>query len=275
MKGEISVLKVGIIGYGTIGQDVAKVIEEGRAGDVKLSAILVRNPDKLKQNSDTFNFKITNDSDEFFQLGLDLIIEAGGHGVVQQYGEQALRSGSDLIVVSMGAFSDRELFERIKRTARETGRRIILPSAAIAGLDRIAAAVQGPTDEIKLVSRKPPKAWYGTIAEEKVDLETISEPYCIFEGTARESARLFPESVNVSAALSLAGVGFEQTKVQVYVDPTITQNTHEISAKGHFGSCRIEVCNTPSPNNPKTGYIVAMSIIKVLKQQTEPLVVGV
>jgi aspartate dehydrogenase len=60
----------------------------------------------------------------------------------------------------------------------------------------------------------------------------------------------------------------------VYVDPTISHNSHQIVAKGYFGEVEICVQNTPSAANPKTGYIVAMSICKVLKNFSSPLVIG-
>lgn len=266
-------LKVGMIGYGTIGKDVAEAITEGNAGQTTLSAILVRNLDKM-QDVSYDDCLITNDEHAFFDTKPDVIIEAAGHHAVQNYAETSLRSGCDFMIVSVGAFCDEALYEHIYSVAEETGQKLYFPSAAVAGLDRIAAGAQGPIDEIKLVTRKPTKAWYGTIAEEKVDLDTVTEPTQIFKGTARESARMFPESVNVSAALSLAGRGFDQTNVEVYVDPTIHQNTHEIVARGHFGEVNVQVRNNPSPQNPKTGYIVAMSIIKVLKNLTTPTFIG-
>ncbi|MGZ7120118.1 MAG: aspartate dehydrogenase domain-containing protein, partial [Methanobacterium sp.] len=125
-----------------------------------------------------------------------------------------------------------------------------------------------------LITRKQPKSWYGTIAEEKVNLETISEPYCIFDGNARDAAKLFPENVNVSAALSLAGIGFEKTKVHVYVDPTINMNTHTIVAKGFFGQVEISVQNKPFKQNPKSSPIVAMSVAKVLRNLTTSVIIG-
>jgi aspartate dehydrogenase len=80
--------------------------------------------------------------------------------------------------------------------------------------------------------------------------------------------------VNVSAALSLAGIGFEETKVQVYVDPTIQMNTHTITAKGFFGQMEITIQNKPFKQNPKSSPIVAMSVAKVLQNLTTPVVIG-
>jgi aspartate dehydrogenase len=267
-------LKVGIIGYGTLGKSIAGLIEAEQAGNIVLKSILVRNSPNTNDSSIN-NFIITDDEDGFFDQNLDIIIEAAGHNALQLYGEKALATGSNLIILSVGALSDIDFYERLQKAAKENNKQIHIPSAAIAGLDRIAAGALGEIEEITLITRKPTKSWYGTIAEEKVDLETITEPYCIFDGNARSASKLFPESVNVSATLSLAGIGFEKTKVQVYVDPTIKCNTHTILAKGFFGKVEISVENTPFKQNPKSSPIVAMSVAMVLKNLTSSIVIGV
>ncbi|RXT04859.1 aspartate dehydrogenase [Ammoniphilus sp. CFH 90114] len=265
-------LRVGLIGYGTIGKDTAQYIMEKKAGNVELVSILVR--DMSRVQSDLPQEVFCDQPDEFFAKDLDIVVEGAGHHAVQLYAERALTSGSDFIVSSVGAFNDQSLLDRTLKAAEEAGKRLIVPSAAVGGLDRIAAGAVGPLDEITLKTSKPPKAWFGTAVEEQVDLNNLTEPVCVFEGNARESSRRFPESVNVSAALSLAGLGLDETKVQVFVDPNINRNVHEIFAAGKFGEIRLQIQNTPSPNNPKTGYIVAMSIAKVLKNLSTNLVIG-
>lgn len=266
-------LKVGLIGYGTIGKSLVSLIESGQAGNVELKSILVRNP----VHTNTFtqsDVNITTNTELFFNQNLDIIIEAAGHNSVQLYGEKALSTGSHFMIISVGALADNELYEKLKVAAEKKDKQIIIPSAAIAGLDRIAAGALGEIKEITLITRKPTKSWYGTIAEEKVDLESLTEPYCIFEGNARIAAKLFPENVNVSAALSIAGIGFEQTNVQIYVDPTIQLNTHTIKAEGYFGKIEINVQNSPFLENPKSSPIVAMSVAKVLQNLTMPIMIG-
>lgn len=265
-------LRIGLIGYGTIGKDTAQYILEKKAGNVELVAILVRDCSRVESDLPASLF--CDQAEEFFKKDLDIVVEGAGHHAVQLYAEKALRSGSDFIVSSVGAFNDQSLMDATLKAAEESGKKLIVPSAAVGGLDRIAAGAVGPLDEITLKTSKPPKAWYGTAVEEQVNLAELTEPICVFEGNARESSRLFPESVNVSAALSLAGLGLDQTKVKVYVDPTINRNVHEISASGKFGEIRLQIQNTPSPNNPKTGYIVAMSIAKVLKNLSTNLMIG-
>jgi aspartate dehydrogenase len=270
----MKMLRAGIIGYGTLGKSISKLIESGQAGDVVLQSILVRTPLGPLDYSPA-QCTVTTNEDVFFTQNLDIIIEAAGHHALQLYGEKALTSGLHLIILSVGALADLDFYENLQAAAAKCKKQMIIPSGAIAGLDRIAAGVLGEIDEITLITRKPPKSWYGTIAEEKVDLGTITDPVCIFEGNARSAAKLFPQNVNVSAALSLAGIGFEETKVQVYVDPTIQMNTHTIVAKGYFGQMETTIQNNPFKENPKSSPIVAMSVAKVLQNLTSSVVIGV
>lgn len=267
-------LKAGIIGYGTLGKSIGRLIEDQQAGDVLLKAVLVR---KQLSSLDTppESCTVTTDEEFFFEQDLDIIIEAAGHNALHLYGEKVLSSGRDLIILSVGALADVEFYDLLLDTATKNQKRLFLPSAAIAGLDRIAAGVLGEMEDITLITRKPIKSWYGTIAEEKVDLQSLTEPYCIFNGNARNAAKLFPENVNVSAALSLAGIGFEKTNVQVFVDPTIQMNTHTILAKGYFGQVEISVQNKPFEQNPKSSPIVSMSVAKVLRNLTTSVVIGI
>lgn len=265
-------LKVGIIGFGTLGKSITEFIQQ--IEDIDLKTILVRNKCKATEASHP-NFSITTEEEHFFNQDLDVVIEAAGHHALQLYGEKSLASGSNLMILSVGALADNDFYENLQKAAKKNNKQIFIPSAAIAGLDRVAAGVLGEIEEVTLITRKPTKSWFGTIAEEQVNLDTISVPYCIFDGNARNASKLFPESVNVSATLSLAGIGFEKTKVKVYVDPTIHHNTHTIKAKGFFGEVELSVQNIPFTQNPKSSPIVAMSVAKVLKNLTSPIVIGV
>lgn len=266
-------LNIGVIGYGTAAQVVCDTIESGRLGEAKLCSVLVRDINKYRDL--LLSARITDSAETFFSHSFDVVVEAAGHTAVQVYGLRVLSMGADLLISSVGALGDSALYEELMLAALKTRSRIHLPSAAIAGLDRIAAAREDGLTQVRLTTRKPIKAWRGTYAEEVVDLDSITEPVAIFSGNARDSSRLFPESVNVSAALSLAGIGFEKTEVQVIVDPTIERNIHQVFATGKFGVIDLQVQNTPSPENPKTGYIVAMSMCKVLRGFISPLQVGI
>ncbi|WP_257352178.1 aspartate dehydrogenase [Pseudalkalibacillus decolorationis] len=267
-------MKIGLIGYGGIGKEVANYLMSQSSESATLCGILVRDPSKVATYVPS-NVMLTSNPDSFFCMGHDVVIEAAGHEAVRQYGYRTLSCGAHLILVSAGALADESLHKDLESAASKSMKQIIIPSAAIGGLDRIRAASYNEIEEIKLITRKPPAVWRNSFVEEKVNLDTITEPQCIFEGSAREASLLFPESVNVSAALSLAGIGFEKTKVQVYVDPMVNQNTHEIVAKGLFGQINVQVQNTPLIENPKSSHIVSMSIFKAINNLTSPMVLGV
>jgi aspartate dehydrogenase len=184
-----------------------------------------------------------------------------------------LRSGRDVITVSVGALADDNFFATLKRAAEGSGRRLLIPAGALAALDAISSAAIGELEEITLLVRKPPVAWKGTPAEEAA-MKVTDEAVCVYEGRVREAAALFPQNVNVASALSLAGIGFDRTMIRICADPTIRHNTFELHARGEFGELRLELKNRPRPENPKTGYLVVMSVIKAIRRLQDRIIVG-
>lgn len=259
-------LRVGFIGYGTAARQVEAGLREGRAGAARLAAVLVRRP--LSDAPDAF---VTQDREAFLAQPLDLVVELAGQEAVRQHGEAVLAAGRDLLIISIGALADDALRERLEGAARRSGGRLLLPSGAIGGLDAIASAALGGLDEVTITTRKPPDALAtGTEADGKL-AEARAEPVLLYEGAAREAVRLFPANVNVAAALSLAGVGFDRTFVRIVADPAVTRNTHEVSAKGWFGELRFTIMNIPT-ENPKTGRITALSVLKAIRNLQAPVV---
>jgi len=102
----------------------------------------------------------------------------------------------------------------------------------------------------------------------------IEKRTIIFEGNARDAVEEFPMNINVAASLSLAGVGFDKTKVQIVADPVVTRITHKILAHGKFGRLRAEVENMPNPKNKKTSYMASLSAIATLKKIVNPIQIG-
>ena len=188
-----------------------------------------------------------------------MIIEAASQDAVRQYAVKALSEGKDLMVMSTGALLDDELFREISRIAEKRRRKVYVPSGAIVGLDNIKAAAVRPIEEVTLITRKPPRSFEGAplIEKKRINLSSLEKPLLLFEGPAREAVKLFPRNVNVSASLSLAGIGPDRTKVRIIVDPQAKNITHEIRVKGEFGEIRTQTFNKPFPTNPKTSYIAA------------------
>jgi len=263
-----------MIGFGTIGRAVARALSEERAGNAELGALLVRDVGKARSAGITKPGQVvTADPDEFFASGIDLVVEAAGHAALKLYAELALREGHDVLAVSVGAFADDAFGSSVRRAAEECRRRLLVPSGALGGLDAISAASVGALDQVVLIARKPPAAWKGTTAEDLAS-QAEGEPVCLYEGPAREAAGLFPKNVNVVAALSLAGVGFDKTTIRMFADPAVKHNTFELHAAGEFGEIRLEIKNNPYPENPKTGRLVVMSVVRAIRRLQESVIIG-
>lgn len=270
------VLQVGLVGFGTVGAAFSAAARSGAAGRCAVRGVLVRGassePARAAVDADCL---VTTEMEPFLALGLDLIIEAAGQDAVRTCGVQALERGTSLMVTSVGALASDALRQELVAAAERSGARIFVPSGAIAGLDGIAAGAVGEVEEVVHITRKPPAAWKGTSAENQVDLDSLTEPTVIYEGSPRESAGLYPANVNVQTAVALAGIGLDKTRVLVVADPTIDRNVHEINVRGEFGELAITVRNIPSAGNAKTGRLTAMAVIKAVRNLTSPLVVGI
>lgn len=270
-------LGIGLIGCGAIGTVLAQAIDKGQAGEcylimvfdktVEKSSALVQ---KLKSKPKVArNFKELLECD-----GVELVIEAASQEAVKAYAVKVLETGKDLMILSAGALVDSELANEISRAAKENGRKVYVPSGAIAGLDGVKASAIGKIEKIVLTTRKPSEALKDNTYFKKEFGGKVEKPTIIYEGPATEACRLFPANVNVAATLGLAGVGAEETTVRVIADPTADRNVHEVEVRGEFGELRVYVENVPSAENPKTSYLAALSAIATLKRMTQPIIVG-
>ena len=267
-------VRVGIIGFGAIGRELADAIAAERAGRARLVAVLVRSPGKVEpERAARLGCRFTSDPAAFLAEPMDLVVEAAGHEAVRRYGADTLRAGKDLMLVAVGALADRDLFDQLAGLAAEHGRRLYISTGAIAGLDAISAAATGDLAEVTHFIRKAPRSILA--ADEAEAVQRSGTPRELFVGTAREAAPRFPENVNVAAAVSLAGIGLDRTQVRVVADPAVSRNTHEVVARGDFGELRVLLQNVPTEANPKTGKLTAMSLIKAIRNLTAAVVVGV
>ena len=266
-------LIVGVAGCGTIGRKVAAELDSGFAPRVSLGAITSRDLDRARRFADALASRPPAVSLERMVEMVDLVVEAAPASAMDAIAKATLSAGKDLMALSGGALLERDdLFA----LAAANGATIYVPSGAIAGLDGVAGAAAGRVDSVTMVTRKPPAGLMGAPGVEKagIDLADVREPTVVFEGDALEACRLFPANVNVSAALSMAGVGARRTRIRIYADPTVDRNTHEITAEGEFGKLTVRIENVQSPSNPRTGIMSALSALAALRRMTSGVRVG-
>jgi aspartate dehydrogenase len=156
----------------------------------------------------------------------------------------------------------------VYQTARNTGARILVPSGAVCGTDGLSSAAAGHIDSVELITTKNPNSLVGVpyLKEKGIDVNGIGKPTVIYEGAAREAVKLFPKNVNVAAAVSIMGIGFDRTKVKIILDPDTRSNSHELIVKGEFGEIISRTNNVPAPSNPSTSHLAALSAISALKR---------
>ncbi len=204
--------------------------------------------------------------DELLLTRPDLVVECAGHQALKESGEAVIRAGVDLLVASVGALAD-PVLEAALFQAASSGGRLIIPGGALGGLDALSAAREAGLESVEYLGRKAPAAWKNTHAEELVDLNGITSATTFLECDARTAALRFPQNANVVAAIALAGLGFEKTKVSLIVDPAAKGNHHSFVARGSFGEIATSIRSMTLPSNPKTSVLAPFSLLQTIKKR--------
>ena len=270
-------MRVGLLGGGVIARLFLEHARRGEMGDAKPVALAGRGENSRgRALADEFGVHFVVGAARLIAAHPEVVIEAASHEAVREHAEVLLSSGIAVIVLSGGALCDDELRARLERAAAEHRALLYLPSGGIGGLDALKAACAAGVDEVSIAVTKPPAAWKGIpyVEKLKIDLDRLAGPVTLFEGTAREGVPHFPANVNIAAVLSLAGVGFDRTRLKVVADPALKFNTHFVTIRGMTGTIDLRFESVPSPDNPKTAMLACYSALAALRQFDSPVRYG-
>ncbi len=270
-------MRVAILGGGTIARLFLEHIKRGDLGDAEVVAIVGRSERSRGQPlADEFGVACVTTLGELLKHKPDVVVEAASHEAVREYCGPLLDAGVAVIVLSGGALCDDKLRARLEASAIKHGALLYVPSGGIGGLDALKAACIAGVDQVEIIVSKPAAAWKGIAYVEKlkIDLATLRAPVVLFDGSARDGVPHFPANVNIAAVLSMAGIGFDRTRLKVVADPTIKHNTHQISVRGKTGNISIRFENVPAPDNPKTAWLACYSALAALKLAKSPIRYG-
>ncbi len=254
-------MKIGIMGCGSIAKTLVNFKLNNKL-NVDLASFYDLNLENAKSLAQMINAQ-TFDSLEDLIENSDLILESASQAAVRDSVPQILESGTDVIIMSVGALLDENFKSQLESIAKKSGAKIYLPTGAITGIDTVKAAKMGEIESVSLITRKPPIS---------LGLDECEEEIVLFDGKASDAVKEFPKNINVSSTLSLAS-GMD-ADVKIIADPDIDRNTHEIHLKGTFGEFVTVTSNVSSPDNPKTSLLAAYSAASLLNKLSDTIQIG-
>ena len=253
-------MKVGIIGCGAIANIITTSIVPENNG-IEIAYFFDKDIERAENLASLAGGVAVLDFEDMLN-NVDLVLECASPSSVKQLAPTVLKHGKDMIVMSIGAFMDKEFYTDVLKIAKENNSKIHLPSGAVVGLDGIKAVAKFGLEEVNLVTRKSPKSLGKDIDKEEI----------LFEGKASDAVKEFPLNINVAATISMACN--RDIDVKIIVDPKVDRNVHEITARGDFGEFKTTTMNYPCSANPKTSMLAALSAIRLLKSFNETISVG-
>lgn len=264
--------KIGIVGCGAIGKEVALFIDRNLSKKAKLISI----SDKDKNTAKTLNEKLSTpakiSSIENLIKQTDLVIEAASQEAASEIIKKTLTYQKDIIVLSVGVFVKNPNY---LKKIQKGNTNLYIPSGAICGVDGLSALAKGNLKQLKITTSKPPAGLAGTkyLKDKKINLSKITKPTVVFLGTVSEAIRYFPKNINVAATLLLASK-FDRVQVTIKVNSKIKRNIHKIEAMAEEAKIKFEVENTSSKMNPKTSALTILSTQSLLEKIFSPVKIG-
>ena len=258
-------LKLGLVGCGFLGNIIADAWRDGLLEEYEFSGCMSRTMESTQTLSEKTGCKACGSLEELLALKPDYVVEAASPAVVKDVAEKVLLNGSNLIILSIGAFADSEFMKKIMETARKAGVRVHLASGAIGGFDvlRTAALMSGGIQS-SITTEKGPESLEGTpIFRESLLTEAAKTE--VFAGNAKDAIALFPTKVNVAVATALATSGPKKTGVTIRSVPGFRGDDHKIEVVGEEVHAVVDIYS-------KTSAIAGWSVVALLRNLVSPIV---
>lgn len=257
-------LTLGILGSGYLGGIIADAWKNGLLPEYELVGISGRNQEKTKELAERMGVCACSSNQELLDLKPDYIAEAASVEAVKEVAKTALSNGTNLAVLSIGAFADANFYQQVSDTAREHGTKVHIASGAVGGFDVLRTiSLMGEAD-FHFKAQKNPKALRGTeLFQEKLMSDTKSTE--VFSGNASQAIAMLPTKVNVAVAASLASVGPEHTKMTIHSVPDFVGDEHTITSSIEGVKAVIDIyCSSAA--------IAGWSVVALLQNIVNPIV---
>ena len=257
-----------IVGCGKLANIVVEALVKGLLPDYKLIGTYSRTFEKAEGLAEQINqvhidytCAPCRSIEALFGLKPDYIVETASPASLKDIAIPALKNGSSIVTLSIGALADAEFYALVKKTASEYGTRVHLASGAIGGFDVLRTVSLMEESSVTFDTTKGPRPLRKTpVYDAAIETETRN----VFEGNAIEAIALFPTQVNVSVAAALASTGPENVKVSIKSVPDYVGDDHRIEIKSKQVHAVIDVYS-------QTAQIAGWSVVNTLRNITSPI----
>ena len=256
--------KLALIGCGYLSEIVANAVANGILPEYELVGILGRNPKTAEAFASRHHCKMCGTIKELMALKPDFTAEAASVQSIRDYSEVILNNGSNLVVLSIGAFADATLYQKVQETAVKNNRKVYIASGAVGGFDVIQTAALMESANVSFHSRKAPASLVHTPLN-KTGLQDITDPQSVFSGTAADAIAILPGHVNVAVATSLASVGPDRMQVNIEAVPGFQGDEYKIEVHGKEVRTDLNIYS-------RTSQIAGWSVVRILRNAVAPVV---
>jgi aspartate dehydrogenase len=254
-------IKVGILGLGRIGTRLVRMLA-GSADGLRVAAILAR-----RDAGDVPRDLVCADWAAFLDRKPDIVVECASREALADLGPKLLAAGIDLVPLSLTAFCDPAVEASLTQAAVRGPGRLEIPPGAIGTLDLLAAAREAGLASVVYRQTKSVAAWRVSPAANLVDLDAIDARRVILAGSVREIASKFPNNLNVSVGVALAGLGLDRTRIELVADPAATATTHALEIVADPGTATLQLGGRAvAPGGDPIDY-TTFSLLRVLRRR--------
>ncbi len=259
--------RLAIAGCGKLGRIVAEAVIKGLLPEYELAGVFSRNKEKAEHVAQMMadagmQCSVATDFTDLLAMKPDFLVETAAPAAMREWAIPALKNGTSVVTLSIGAFADDEFYEEVMQTAKDCGQRVYVVSGATGGFDvlQTAALMGGAT--AKFFNEKGPAGLKGTAV---YDDALLHEQRTVFRGTAKEAIAQFPTKVNVTVAASRASVGPENMQVEIQSTPYFSGDTQRVEIRNPQVRAVIDVYSA-------TAEIAGWSVVSTLRNISSPIV---
>lgn len=256
----------GLVGCGFLGGIVVDAYVQGLLADYELIGVYSRDIKDATTAATRADCAVCADVDTMLAMKPEIIVETASVEWVREHAVKVLEQGVSLVLVSIGAFADGELYEQAKAAAVRGGAKIHLASGAIGGFDvlqtvTLMARAQRLDETAGIETHTGCKGFMPTPVWEDA---LLTEQKTVFTGNAKQAIATFPRRVNVAVATSLATTGPDTTQVIMHSVPNWQGDDHRITAEIDGVKAVVDIYS-------RTSAIAGWSVVALLRNLASPV----